>query len=208
MRIAVVQAGLGTPSSSRMLGERLGAAVRVIEPDAEIVEVSVREVASDVVNRQLTGVASPALAVALADVASADGLIAVSPVMNGSMGGLFKLFFEVLDEGVLRDTPVLLGATGGTVRHTLAIDASMVPLFHYLRARVLPGGVFAATDDWGTSASLTTRIDEAAAALVAAVRRAAFDDASRPTPLKPVDAQSSDAGLVLEMDFESMLRDL
>ena len=68
MRIVVVQAGLGTPSSSRMLGERLGAAVRGIEPDAEIVEVSVREVASDVVNRQLTGVASPALAAALADV--------------------------------------------------------------------------------------------------------------------------------------------
>ena len=207
MRVVVVQAGLGTPSTSRKLGERLGAAVVGRDPDAEIVEIAVRDLASDLVNRQLTGVASPRLAGALAQLASADGLIAVSPVMNGSVGGLFKLFFEVLDEGTLRDVPVLLAATGGTVRHTLAIDASMVPLFHYLRARVLPVGVFAATDDWGTQTALAARIDEGAGELVAAIRRADHDEATRSAPTV-ISADATDAGLVLEMDFESMLRDL
>lgn len=205
VRVVVVQAGLGTPSTSRKLGERLGAAVVARDPDAEIVHIAVRDLASDLVNRQLTGVASPRLTAALARLASADGVIAVSPVMNGSMGGLFKLFFEVIDEGTLRDIPVLLAATGGTVRHTLAIDASMVPLFHYLRARVLPVGVFAATDDWGTQAALTARIEEGAGELVGAIRRAHHDEQARPASGV---ADATDAGLVLERDFEAMLRDL
>ena len=44
--------------------------------------------------------------------------------------------------------PVLLGATGGTARHSLALEYSMRPLFTYLHADVARTSVFAATDDW------------------------------------------------------------
>ena len=128
---------------SRKLGERLGASVRTLEPDAEIIEIAVRDLASDLVNRQLTGVASPQLADALGELASADGLIAVSPVMNGSMGGLFKLFFEVIDEGTLRDVPVLLAANGGTAAGAeAALGAGLAAGRSYLNIHTsaFPGG--------------------------------------------------------------------
>lgn len=61
--------------------------------------------------------------------------------------------------------PVLLAATGGTARHSLVIDAALLPLFHYLKAVVAPLGVFAATGDWGdVSGHLGARIDAASRA--------------------------------------------
>jgi FMN reductase len=44
---------------------------------------------------------------------------------------------------------VLIGATGGTARHSLALEHALRPLFAYLRAVVVPTAVYAATEDWG-----------------------------------------------------------
>ena len=66
---------------------------------------------------------------------SADGLIAVTPIFTTCYSGLFKSFVDVLDPDSLVDLPVLLGATGGTERHSLALDHAMRPLFTYLHAR-------------------------------------------------------------------------
>ncbi len=41
-----------------------------------------------------------------------DGV--VSPTFSASYSGLFKMFFDVLDDQALAGKPVLLGATGGT----------------------------------------------------------------------------------------------
>jgi len=65
---------------------------------------------------------------------------------------------------------VLIAATGGTARHSLAIDHALRPLFAYLRAVVVPTGVYAATEDWGqgtvaTDGSLVERIERAATEL-------------------------------------------
>ena len=73
---------------------------------------------------------------------SADGVIAVTPVFNGSYSGLFKLFFDALDEGAMQGRPVLLAATGGTARHSLVIEHAMLPLFYYLKALVATHPVF------------------------------------------------------------------
>ena len=80
---------------------------------------------------------------------AADGLIAVSPIFNASYSGLFKLFFDVLERDALDGVPVLIGATGGTARHSLALDHALRPLFAYLGALALPTGVYAAAEDWG-----------------------------------------------------------
>ena len=62
----------------------------------------------------------------------------------------------------MRGRPVLMGATGGTARHSLAIDNAMLPMFFYLKATVAATAVFAATDDWGSAdAGLPARIAEA-----------------------------------------------
>ena len=64
---------------------------------------------------------------------------------------------------------MLLGATAGTARHSLALEHALRPLFAYLRAVVLPTAVFAASEDWagsgGADQALAGRIDRAAGEL-------------------------------------------
>lgn len=152
-KIVVVSAGLSTPSSTRQLADRLAAdaagilAERGVEVEVRTFEL--RDLAHDITNNLLLGFAPPKLEEALDAVASADGLIAVTPIFTTSYAGLFKSFIDVVDPQALTDLPVLLGATGGTPRHSLAIDYAIRPLFTYLHAIPVTTGVFAATGDWG-----------------------------------------------------------
>ncbi|PPG07601.1 MULTISPECIES: FMN reductase [unclassified Rathayibacter] len=168
-RITVLSAGLSQPSSTRLLADRLAdAAESSLTEQGFTVERSVvelRDLAHDVTNNLLTGFASPALQTALDAVAGADGLIAVTPIFTTSYSGLFKSFVDVLDTEALRGLPVLLAATGGSPRHSLAVDYAMRPLFTYLHAAPLATTVFAATDDWGGATedgrALPSRIERA-----------------------------------------------
>jgi FMN reductase len=184
--IVAISAGLGAPSSTRLLTDRLteatvrGLAELGIETDVETVEL--REAAHDIADNFVTGFANSKLRPLLSTVANADAVIAVTPTFNASYSGLFKSFFDVLDEGTLADRPVLIGATGGTARHSLVLDHALRPLFSYLHAVVAPTGVYAATEEWGgtdAETGLTKRIERAGrelAALVAAREPAAEAD--------------------------------
>jgi|SRR5690349_3838943 len=163
--IVVVTAGISQPSSTRLLADRLTSATvealdgHAVEASVRVVEV--RDLAHDLVDNLLTGFPSPRLRSAIDAVTSADGIIAVSPVFSASFSGLFKTFFDVLEMDALRGMPVALGATGGSERHSLALDHALRPLFAYLGAATVPTGVFAATDDWGdpdAAADLARRI--------------------------------------------------
>lgn len=150
--IVVLSAGLSQPSSSRLLADRLAdatvaeLAARGITAHVETVEL--RDVAHEVVNMTLTGFASGPLEDVIDKVTAADGVIAVTPIFSASYSGLFKSFIDVLDKDALVGRPVLVGATGGTGRHSLALEYALRPLFAYLRADVAGTAVFAATDDW------------------------------------------------------------
>jgi FMN reductase len=178
-RIAVVSAGLSKPSSTRMLADRIADATvsRLIEKgfDVSVDTFELRDTAQDVTNNMLTGFPSPALEQVIDTVTSADGLIAVSPVFTSSYNGLFKSFFDVIDNQALADVPVLIGATAGTARHSLVLDYAMRPMFTYLHSVVAPTGVFAASSDWGSGAdtvkTLHSRIERAAGDLVDLVER-------------------------------------
>ena len=89
--------------------------------------------------------------------AEADAVIAVTPVYTGSYSGLFKMFFDVLEDGTLEGKPVLIAATAGTARHSLVLEFAMRPLFAYLRADVVPTGVFAASSDFGAAPAPAAR---------------------------------------------------
>jgi len=152
-RIVVISSGLSTPSSTRQLADRLSAdAAGILQERGVEVEVQtfeLRDLAHDITNHLLLGFAPPKLEAALEAVASADGLIAVTPIFTTSYAGLFKSFIDVIDPQALTDLPVLIGATGGTPRHSLAIDYAIRPLFTYLHAVPVTTGVYAATSDWG-----------------------------------------------------------
>ena len=176
--LVVVSAGLSQPSSTRLLADRLSAAVdrhlraAGIEPQIEVVEL--RDQAKDLVNNLLAGFPSPRLQAALDAVLAADGLIAVTPIFSASYSGLFKLFFDLVERDGFAGKPVLIAATGGTARHSLALEHAMRPLFAYLNAAVVATAVYAATEDWGRSGaaaedSLVERIDRAALELSVAM---------------------------------------
>jgi FMN reductase len=175
--IAVISAGLSKPSTTRMLADRIAesAAKRLRERGDEVsVEViELRDLAHDITNNLLTGFPSAALEKALETVQTADGVIAVTPIFTASYNGLFKSFFDVMEPDSLIGMPVLAAATGGTARHSLAIDFAMRPLFAYLHANVASTGVFASTDDWGSDEDgvkpLPERIDRAAEEFVSMI---------------------------------------
>jgi FMN reductase len=172
-RLTVVTAGITEPSSTRLLADRLTEAVVRALPgsDAHVELIEVRDIAHDLTNNVLTGFASPALQERLDAIVEADALIVSTPIYSASYSGLFKMLIDVLPADSLRGKPVLLGATGGTARHSLAIDHALRPLFAYLGALVAPVAVFAASEDWGSveAGRLGARIERAGADLARVV---------------------------------------
>ena len=188
--ITVVSAGLSQPSSTRLLADRLAQATTArLAADgvtAEVHVIELRDLAQDITNNLLTGFAAPRLAAAIEQLTASDGAIFVTPIFTTSYSGLFKSFIDVLDPDALTGMPVLLAATGGTERHSLALEYAMRPLFSYLHAVVVPTTVYAASSDWGSTGDaaayaggggLPERIDRAAGELAALVRDS--DRASR-----------------------------
>ncbi|MET9807430.1 FMN reductase [Streptomyces halstedii] len=180
LRVVAVSAGLSSPSSTRLLADRLAEATRerlAADQDraVEVQVVELRDLAVSIANHLVTGFPPADLRDAIDAVTGADGLIAVSPVFTASYSGLFKSFFDLIENTALTGKPVLIAATGGTPRHSLVLDHAMRPLFAYLRAVTLPTSVYAASEDWGAPG------DEYAEGLPSRIRRAGGELASAVT---------------------------
>ncbi|MEV6736271.1 FMN reductase [Streptomyces sp. NPDC051104] len=167
-KLVVVSAGLSVPSSTRLLADRLAAAVERRAP-VSVRVVELRDLAVEIAHNFTNGFPGRALAAALEAVTEADGLIVVTPVFSASYSGLFKSFFDVVDKDALVGKPVLIAATGGSARHSLVLDHALRPLFSHLRAVVAPTGVYAASEDWGAE-GLPERIERAAGELAGLMR--------------------------------------
>ncbi|MFC7963302.1 FMN reductase [Streptomyces cinereoruber] len=187
LKLVAVSAGLSSPSSTRLLADRLlqAARYRLAEQeyavDVEVVEL--RDLAVDIAHHFVTGFPSGKLQEAIDTVTGADGVIAVTPVFTASYSGLFKSFFDLLDPTALTGVPVLIGATGGTARHSLVLDHALRPLFAYLRALTVPTAVYAASEDWGSGG------DEYTEGLPARINRAGYEfaDAVAARPVREAD---------------------
>ncbi|KGN39033.1 FMN reductase [Knoellia subterranea] len=212
-RIVAVTAGLSEPSSTRLLTDRLTEAVDrhvTARGEAATVEViELRPLARAIADQMLTRFPTGDLKAAIETVIGADAIIAVTPVFSGSYSGLFKSFFDNLDVNALEGKPVLVAATGGSSRHSLMLDHAMRPLFSYLHASVVPTGVMAATDDFGTT-GLDRRVDRAAAELVTAVLGAGFGGGAAHAGFLPADDEQREAGFTDRFDevtdFTELLR--
>jgi FMN reductase len=173
--LVVVSAGTSDPSSTRMLADRTAQRVAAIakERGAAVSTrvIDLRELATDITTALTSQLITPKLQLAVDALGAADGLIAAAPVYKAGPSGLFTSFFHVLDNDLLIGKPAVLAATAGTARHALVVDDQMRPLFAYLRTLPVPTSLFAAPEDWGTSApgtgeALAKRVDRAAFELV------------------------------------------
>ncbi|OUZ12432.1 NADPH-dependent FMN reductase [Aeromicrobium sp. PE09-221] len=171
-RIVVISAGLGEPSTTRMLADKIAASASEALGDAQLEIVTLRDLAHEITDASLTGFAAPRLQHVYDQVTAADALIVTVPIFKVAYPGLFKSFVDAMDSDAIIGKPVLLAATGGTARHSLAIESSLRPLFAYLQAFVVPTGVFASPHDWGSSGenALQRRIDRATGELASVLR--------------------------------------
>lgn len=147
LRIVAVSGGLQRPSRAATLAEHLLDLIGEVVPcDQHLIELG--ELAPQLAGALWRSQLPETVERQLAAVEQADVLVVATPVYRGSYTGLFKHFFDFIDQDALVDTPILLAATGGSERHALMIDHQLRPLFSFFQARTLPLGVYAIDRDF------------------------------------------------------------
>ena len=101
---------------------------------------------------------TPDVEAALRSAEEADLLVAATPVFRGSYTGLFKHFFDLVDQYALANKPVFLAATGGGDHHALVLEHTLRPLFGFFQAMTLPVAVFASAGDFDGTTLLNPRV--------------------------------------------------
>lgn len=149
MKITIISAGIQVPSSSSKLAKIYEQQLDSLSIETKTVEL--RNLGHDIIDNILVGFPSTALKNVLDDVYSSDAVIFVTPVYNASFNTLFKGFVDILDPEKVSGLPVIIAATGGTVRHSLVLDYAIKPIFGHLHMSVAEHLVFVATDDWADS---------------------------------------------------------
>lgn len=168
IEIVAVSTGLSEDSATSRLADRMlrsaEAALTTRGAEAVTTHINVRRLAKALVDLTVSGFPAPELEEAFAAVRRASAVITVAPVYKAAPAGIHTLFWQLIDDASLAGTPVLLGTTGGTPRHSLAAESTLRPMIAYLKGYALPTSVFAATDDWGggEQTGLDRRITQAA----------------------------------------------
>jgi FMN reductase len=101
---------------------------------------------------------TPEVEAALRLAEQADLLIAATPVFRGTYPGIFKHFFDLIEQYALANKPVLLAATGGGDHHALALEHALRPLFAFFQASTVPVAVFASAGDFDGTLLLNPRV--------------------------------------------------
>ena len=146
-RLVAVSGGLQRPSKSAALAEHLMDLVANELPcEQRLIELGqlAPQLAGTIWRAQLPDTVKQELEA----VEQADILVVATPVYRGAYTGLFKHFFDFIDQNALIDKPILLAATGGSERHALVIDHQLRPLFSFFQARTLPLGIYATDKDF------------------------------------------------------------
>ena len=117
LRIVAVSGGLQRPSRAAALAEHLLDLIgEDIHSEQQLIELG--ELAPQLAGALWRSQLPEAVERQLVAVEQADVLVVATPVYRGSYTGLFKHFFDFIDQDALVDTPILLAATGGSLRCT------------------------------------------------------------------------------------------
>ena len=204
--LVVVSAGTSDPSSTRLLADRTAQRVTALaERRGATVRtrvIDLRELAPDITTALTSQLVTPKLQQAVDALGVADGIIAATPVYKAGPSGLFTSFFHVLDNDLLIGKPVVLAATAGTARHALVVDDQMRALFAYLRTLPVPTSLFAAPEDWGTSAG-EPRVGEPG---LGEPRLGEHGDAENGALNKRIDRAAFELVLLMESGFARQVR--
>lgn len=173
LKIVVVSGNLGSPSKTLVLAEQVVASIRSFAAaDVEIHQLA--ELAPVFGPARHPGELGEAGTAVLKSIATADILVAATPVYKGSYTGLFKHLFDFVDPAALSEKPVILAATGGGDKHALVIEHQLRPLFGFFGAHTVPSGIYASERDYDgarfSNGVVLERIEAAARQAVHAVR--------------------------------------
>lgn len=147
LNIVAVSGGLNSPSKTESLVQA------ILDELSEAINIKVHFVKLSEIGPLLGGAIyrnqlSQRVQDDLAAVEAADALIVGTPVYRASFTGLFKHFFDFVEQTALVDVPVLLAASGGSDRHALVLEHQLRPLFSFFQAQTLPIGVYATDRDF------------------------------------------------------------
>ena len=169
LNIVAVSGGLNSPSKTESLVQA------ILDELAEAINIQVHFVKLSEIGPLLGGAIyrnqlPQRVQDDLAAVEAADALIVGTPVYRASFTGLFKHFFDFVEQTALVDVPVLLAASGGSDRHALVLEHQLRPLFSFFQAQTLPIGVYATDRDFTTA--YTVNSEQLSSRITLAVARA------------------------------------
>ena len=147
LNIVAISGGLNAPSKTEALLQTL------VERLAKAIPIQVHFIKFSEIGQLLGGAIyrhqlPQRVQEDLAAVEAADALIVGTPDYRASFTGLFKHFFDFVEQTALVDVPVLLAASGGSERHALVLEHQLRPLFSFFQAQTLPIGVYATDRDF------------------------------------------------------------
>ena len=159
LKVVAVVGSLSRPSKTRALVDLVIETMGDVEQvDARVIEiVDLVPGFAGALDRDHVDAAT---ADALKAVENADIVIAASPVFRGSYTGMFKHFFDLVDQYALANTPVILAATGGSDRHALVLDQALRPLFAFFQAWTAPVGIYLSAGDFDGTTILNPEVFE------------------------------------------------
>ncbi|ATU44121.1 FMN reductase [Acinetobacter junii] len=169
LNIVAVSGGLNSPSKTESLVQA------ILDELAEATQINVHFIKLSEIGPLLGGAIyrnqlPQRVQDDLAAVEAADALIVGTPVYRASFTGLFKHFFDFVEQTALVDVPVLLAASGGSDRHALVLEHQLRPLFSFFQAQTLPIGVYATDRDF--TPEYTVKSEQLADRVTLAVARA------------------------------------
>lgn len=169
LNIVAVSGGLNTPSKTESLVQA------ILDELSEAIDIKVHFIKLSEIGPLLGGAfyrnqLPQRVQDDLAAVEAADALIVGTPVYRASFTGLFKHFFDFVEQTALVDVPVLLAASGGSDRHALVLEHQLRPLFSFFQAQTLPIGVYATDRDF--TPEYTVKSEQLSDRITLAVARA------------------------------------
>ncbi|SEE73502.1 NAD(P)H-dependent oxidoreductase [Ruania alba] len=157
LRIVVVNGSPNEPSKTmglvHVILDELRGMIPIVVSQIDVYRLG--EGFTGAIGRDETG---PAAERALRLAEEADLLLAATPVFRGSYPGMFKHFFDLVEQYALANKPVLLAATGGSERHTLVLEHALRPLFGFFQAFTVPVAFFASAGDFDGVTLLNPRV--------------------------------------------------